>query len=238
MSTNGSLLSKDGSTLLQCPGGRVGTHTIEDGVLTIGPDAFQYCINLTNVVIPKSVTSIEIGGFYASGLTTITIPNGVTNIGPAAFNLCTNLVEVSISKTVKRIETWAFQECNLLTNVYVQGDAPFFGQYVFDGDYAARIYFLPGSQGWAGTPGPPALLWNPQIQTKDNGFGIGTNGFGFNVTGTVGIPVSIEACAAIGSFTWEPLLTIRLAYGQITFSDPQWTNYPARLYRIHSPWPN
>jgi hypothetical protein len=32
-----------------------------------------------------------------------------------------------------------------------------------------------------------------------------------------------------------PLQTCKLTNGSIYFSDPQWTNYPARLYRIRSP---
>jgi hypothetical protein len=32
-----------------------------------------------------------------------------------------------------------------------------------------------------------------------------------------------------------PLQTCKLTNGSIYFSDPQWTNYPGRFYRIRSP---
>jgi hypothetical protein len=35
--------------------------------------------------------------------------------------------------------------------------------------------------------------------------------------------------------TWYPLQTNTLTGGSFYFSDPQWTNYPGRFYRIRSP---
>ena len=62
-----------------------------------------------------------------------------------------------------------------------------------------------------------------------------TNNFGFNITGSTNIPIVVEACTKLGSASWIALQTCTLTNGSLYFSDPQWTNSPARFYRIRSP---
>jgi len=62
-----------------------------------------------------------------------------------------------------------------------------------------------------------------------------SNQFGFTITGTTNIPIVVEASANPAPTSWSPLLTCTLTNGSIYFSDPAWTNYPARFYRIRSP---
>ena len=53
---------------------------------------------ITNLVIPNSVTSIKNYAFFrCTGLTSVTIPNSVTSIGNSAFDECSNLTSVHIS---------------------------------------------------------------------------------------------------------------------------------------------
>jgi len=66
-------------------------------------------------------------------------------------------------------------------------------------------------------------------------FGVKTNRFGFNITGTTNIPLVVEASAGLASPVWQALKTCTLTNGSIYFSDSNWTNYPARLYRLRSP---
>ncbi|MGA3265943.1 MAG: hypothetical protein ABSE16_03875 [Verrucomicrobiota bacterium] len=49
-------------------------------------------------------------------------------------------------------------------------------------------------------------------------------------TGTV-----VEACTSLANPTWTPLLTGTLTNGSLYFSDPAWTNYSSRFYRISAP---
>jgi len=95
---------------------------------------------------------------------------------------------------------------------------------------------LPGATGW-GTSlgGRPAVLWNPQMQSLSATIGIETNHFGFTITGSNNIPIAVVTCANLESASWSALQTCTLTNGSILFSDPEWTNYPARLYRIRSP---
>jgi len=61
----------------------------EYNVTRIGFEAFLECVDITSVIIPNSVTTIEDWAFGGcSGLTSVTIPNSVTNIGGCAFTNC------------------------------------------------------------------------------------------------------------------------------------------------------
>ncbi|HVM49879.1 MAG TPA: hypothetical protein VMU04_17755 [Candidatus Acidoferrum sp.] len=46
--------------------------------------------------------------------------------------------------------------------------------------------------------------------------------------------VVVEAATNPAQASWIPLVTNTLAADTWFFSDPQWTNYPARFYRVRS----
>jgi hypothetical protein len=231
---------------------------IPDCVTNLGEGAFAGCANLANVTIGKGVTSIK-GGLgtqwwgtfqWCSSLTRVTIPDNVTNIGDGEIHLggalgtfygCQNLTNVIIGKGLTYLGAGAFNYCQNLVGVYFQGNAPtpgvdYFGVDVFHPDDLVAVYYLPGTTGWAETYADrPAMLWNPQVQTADANFGVQQNRFGFNIAGTPGIPLVIEATSAFGAPSWVPLQSCTLTNGLVYFSDPLWTNYPARCYRIRSP---
>ena len=63
-SIDGVLFSKDGTTLIQCPSGKTGSYVVPSHTKTIGHWAFRQCHKLTSIVIPSSVTSIEMDGLF------------------------------------------------------------------------------------------------------------------------------------------------------------------------------
>jgi hypothetical protein len=67
---------------------------------------------ITDLVIPYSVTSIRDRAFYGcSGLTSVTIGDSVASIGDYAFYNCTNLTPVTIPDSVMSIGVRAFYGC-------------------------------------------------------------------------------------------------------------------------------
>ena len=76
-------------------GWRITSLTIEEGVTSIGEQAFYYSDRLTSVTISNSVTTIAAEAFsLCFALTSIVLPNSVTNIGFSAFNSCDSLTDV------------------------------------------------------------------------------------------------------------------------------------------------
>ena len=76
-------------------------------VTHIGAFAFWEGGTLTDVVIPNSVTHIEEGAFFESGLSTVVIPDSVVYIGIGAF-LFNRLTSVTIGSGVVSIGPEAF----------------------------------------------------------------------------------------------------------------------------------
>jgi hypothetical protein len=223
-------------------------------VTNIGNSAFAYCSNLMSLTIPGQVAGVGINAFYAcSNLTNLTIAGG--NIGDYTFSACGNLSSVVIGKGVHNVGHGAFANCSSLSSVTLPGGVADIEGYAFGSDTSlARIYFqgnapiadstafsatpgtvyyFPGATGWANFfAGLPVLLWNPVIQTQDGSFGVLANQFGFNISGTANIPVAIDAATNLADPAWTPLLTCTLTNGSFYFSDPAWTNFPARFYRL------
>jgi hypothetical protein len=210
--------------------------TISNGITSIADWVFSNCYVLTNVTLPSGITNIGQGSFSSCYiLTNFTVPSRLVHIGSSGFSGCNHLSSLTFPGSVTKIDSGAFVACYSLRSVYFMGNAPSVASDVFFHG-TNIVYYLPGTTNWGPTlAGRPAVLWNPSIQTTDGHFGVQTNRFGFTITGTTNIPVAVEASTNLASASWTALQTCTLTNGSIYFSDPDWTNYPARLYRIRSP---
>jgi hypothetical protein len=98
------------------------------------PDYAFYCVNITSITIPDSVTRIGDYAFYECiGLTGITIPNNVTEIGSGAFSSCTGLISMTIPNSVTSIGDDAFYGCTSLTSVTIGNSVTEIGYNAFFG---------------------------------------------------------------------------------------------------------
>jgi hypothetical protein len=199
---------------------------------------FYECADLTSVTIPGGVASIGDDAFeQCYSLTNVTILDSVTNIGAEAFLDCSSLGSVTIPGSVASIGDDAFSETQL-TNVYFTGNSPAADSSVFDTNNHPTVYYLPGTTGWAEfsvNTGFSTALWNPVIQTRDGGFGVQNNQFGFDITGPTNLVVVVEACANLGAPVWTPLKTVTLTNGLFRFSEPVRANISSRFYGLGFP---
>lgn len=238
--------------------------TVPNSVSSIGQAAFVGCVSLTSVSLPNSVTTIERSMFEActslasvtipngviviesyafsgcTSLMSVSIPNGVFIIKDDVFSGCTNLTSVTIPKSVVNLGSSAFDRCASLTAVCFKGNAPYDYYDVFNdrswGGTKAVVYYLPGTVGWEKTTFRRLTkLWNPAAPTADAKFGVQAGQFGFNIKGTSGLVIVVEACTDLANNTWTSVKTLTLANGSGYFSDPDWAGHPSRFYRFRSP---
>jgi len=124
---------------------------------------FAYCVNLTHITLPNSVTAIECYAFSActgltgidmpdnvtfpfseimignfafqncTSLTEITIPDGCPSIGYGTFHGCSGLACITIPNSVTSIEYRAFYNCSSLTNITIPNNVTDIKQGAFYG---------------------------------------------------------------------------------------------------------
>jgi hypothetical protein len=214
-----------------------------DNTLTItgysGPGGF--------VIIPATnisgmlVTSIGSEAFDNASVAFVMIPGSVTNIGDEAFWNCSSLTSVIVPGSVTSIGNEVFQDCPSLTSVYFGGNAPSVDGAEFAGDDPQNltVYYLPGASGWdsrfAAIFTAVLSLPNPVILNSGPSFGVQNSTFGFVISWAANSSVVVEACTNLADSVWSPVSTNTLIGGWSYFSDPQWTNFPNRYYRLSSP---
>jgi len=114
---------------------------------------------------------------------------------------------------------------------------------VFINDSGATVYYSARTTNWSNFAlgsAVPTVLWNPQAPAGDSLFGVQSNQFGFNITGNSNMVVVVEAATNLVTPVWTALSTNTLSTfvgtnGTAYFSDPRWTNYPARYYHFRMP---
>jgi hypothetical protein len=144
----------------------------------------------------------------------VTLPNSVTSIGSYAFESCTNL-----------------------SAAYFEGNAPGADSTVFSGE-SGTVFYLPGTTGWETTFGGwPTAAWyqsSPAILGGSSGPGVTSNQFQFTAAWATNTSVVVLACTNLAQPVWTPVATNALVNNVSSFSDPFWTNFSQRFYRVRS----
>lgn len=124
---SGVLFNKNQTELIRAPQGISGVYTMPDGVISIGPNAFEECYYLTGVVIADSVAAIGRYAFgYVESLSSIMIPASVTFIGDFAFDGCNNLKEIWFAGSAPEFEDHedGYQFYGVRATVYYPANDP------------------------------------------------------------------------------------------------------------------
>ena len=98
---------------------------VENGVTSIGNNAFRDCTKLIDADMSKalSLSSISTSFWGCTELQSVKLNEGLTTIGGSAFTRCRKLKSIHIPSTVTNIGGWCFQECSGLEEVTFADDS-------------------------------------------------------------------------------------------------------------------
>ena len=119
------------------------TVVVEDGVTSIGSNAFYSCSNLTDAQLSNSLTVIGESAFSNCGLTSIVIPDKVEGINKRGFSCCYDLCSVTINGNLRYIGNGAFKECGKLTDINLPASLESIDSYAFEYCYMLAEVVLP-----------------------------------------------------------------------------------------------
>ena len=119
---------------------------VPNTVSRLGWYSFAYCTNMTNVAIGDHVANIDDNAFAGClRLPSVVIPNSVTNIGMWTFQSCTALTNINIPKSVTSIGAWAFKNCVSLANINIANSVLAIGIHAFEGCIGLKTIVVPAS---------------------------------------------------------------------------------------------
>ncbi|MBR5289592.1 MAG: leucine-rich repeat protein [Erysipelotrichaceae bacterium] len=105
---------------------------VENGVTSIGSNAFFDCNNLVKVTLADSVTSI---GSYAfmecDSLRSVSLGNGLTSIGSYAFKFCYSIQSIKFPDSLQFLGLEAFQGCKSLASLVIPASVTTMQESVF-----------------------------------------------------------------------------------------------------------
>ena len=103
-------------------------------VVSIPDNAFNGCVRLSSIRLPKKLESIGAKAFSGcSALKTLALPDGINAIGDEAFNGCNSLEDLKLPVNITRIGTRTFADCQTFTSVTIPICVTYIGDGAFSG---------------------------------------------------------------------------------------------------------
>ena len=107
--------------------GYEGEFQVQKGTVGIAGNAFDRCKDITNIIIPDSVSYIGYGAFGScDSLSSLNIGENVTYLGEQAFYDCENLVSIILPETLSYLGDQFAQQCQKLSNISFSINNKFF----------------------------------------------------------------------------------------------------------------
>jgi hypothetical protein len=119
------------------------TVVIENGVTTVGSNAFSGCYSIQTVVLGQSVTAIGDSAFQScTWLTQVQLPDNLESIGSYAFSECEQLTQIALPTSVTTIGESAFSFSGL-EEIVLPDSATNLGQDIFSFCFNLQTVTLP-----------------------------------------------------------------------------------------------
>lgn len=231
---DGALYTKDLTAILFVPYGLSGIFSVPNGVQEIGANAFHSQGNISEVILPNSITKIGVGAFQGSNISSINIPQNVTEIGESAFMYCDNLTKMNIPASVTDIGKWAFYASSNrpIREIYFAGDAPAFGENCFN-NAGITVYYPTGNLSWTDdimlnyggeitwTP------WNPDTGDVETTYSVS-----YNLAGGSGEVPSTQNYKAGETVTLSSITPVRDGYTFTGWSDGNRTYQAEQMFTM------
>ena len=152
---DGVLYDSAVSTLMQCPGGKIGTLSVPATVTNMSWGAINSCDQLTGITVADGNTtySSQNGVLFNATATTLlwyprsraggySVPQGVTVIASSAFSGASLLTSVALPDGLLEIEGFAFGGNGQLTTVTIPATVSTIGPDAFISTGISEFYFL------------------------------------------------------------------------------------------------
>ena len=121
-SIDGILYSYDTTTLIEYPSGRTDTTFVVPSFVTyIYGRAFDYALNLNEIVLHDNITKIDKKAFSDSNISQLILPANLTEMGQAMAQVCPNLTYVEFNNPTGAIGQSIFYNCTQLTTIKFNG---------------------------------------------------------------------------------------------------------------------
>lgn len=105
---------------------------IEEGICSVGNNAFNECTELLNIQLPSTITSIGESAFsLCTALKNITLPNKIQTVSANQFSGCSSLEKVVLPENLTRIEFQAFIHCYNLKEINMPEKLEYIGTWAF-----------------------------------------------------------------------------------------------------------
>ena len=193
---------------------------IEDGVTSIGRNAFRKC-DVYSVSIPKSVKKIGDDAFRECRKISYVYLEGVVTIGERAFQSCDNIRGVTLPACIKEIGSAAFFQCQQLLSVGFDPDTESVtvGDDIFNSCWRLMDVTLPKTMNQIGKNMFYSCMALPGLIIPEGVTSIGEGAFtNCSYMTTVFIPKSVKQIG-IAAFAKSGLTTVY--YGG---SEAEWKN--------------